>query len=164
MSIGPGDEPLVTLAPAAPVPPILFGGNSEGAIRRVARRDIGWFPSLLTADDLRARVATLRELRAQRGGPAPAVTVGGHAMIGSEAEVRPTREIFVRGLVDAYRLPMEQATAVPVHGSVSAVTERLASYAEAGAQRVVLALDGEDWMRQAELLATARSALAGSRR
>lgn len=158
---GNGDGPVVTLAPAASVPPILFGGNSDGAIRRVARRDIGWFPSLRTAADVRAGLSTLRELRAQRGGPAPSVAVGGHAMIGTAAEVRLTRETFVRGLVDTHRMPTEQAKAVPLYGSLHAVTERLASYAEVGAQRVVLALDGQDWMRQAELLATARSALAG---
>lgn len=47
----------------APHPPIIVGRNSEAAIRRAARHD-GWFPWLITADDL---PACLDRLRAQPG-------------------------------------------------------------------------------------------------
>jgi alkanesulfonate monooxygenase SsuD/methylene tetrahydromethanopterin reductase-like flavin-dependent oxidoreductase (luciferase family) len=155
-----GDGPSVTLAPAAQVPPILVGGNSDMAIRRAATRGLGWLPSLLTSAALHPGVTRLRELAAQHGWPQPGVTVGGHAMVGDRGAVRSTHDTFVRGLIDAHRIPPDEAARIPLYGSLGGVAERLAGYAEAGADGVALALDGEDWMRQCELVAEARASLS----
>ncbi|MFI7705742.1 hypothetical protein [Nonomuraea sp. NPDC049480] len=52
----------------------------------------------------------------------------------------------------------EEAEAVAVSGSTAQVAERLAAYAEAGAEAVGLGLDGGDWPRQAGLLTEAPDA------
>jgi probable F420-dependent oxidoreductase len=45
-----------------PHPPLWFGGNSKAALRRVARYGTGWMPWLVTADELPARLAELRDM------------------------------------------------------------------------------------------------------
>jgi probable F420-dependent oxidoreductase len=62
----------------APHPPILFGGESEAALRRAAALGDGWFGVAHDPDSARQRVATLRVLLAEVGreGAAFEVTVG----------------------------------------------------------------------------------------
>ncbi len=44
-----------------PHPPYWFGGNSHAALRRAARYGQGWFPWLITADELPALIAELKQ-------------------------------------------------------------------------------------------------------
>lgn len=67
----PGTETPCTLAPSAPLPPVLVGG-SQRAFRRVLDYGDGWFPSLTTPTDLAAAVTRLRQLAADRDVSAPA--------------------------------------------------------------------------------------------
>ncbi|SEH01257.1 Flavin-dependent oxidoreductase, luciferase family (includes alkanesulfonate monooxygenase SsuD and methylene tetrahydromethanopterin reductase) [Nonomuraea solani] len=150
-----GDAEL-TLGPAAAVPPILVGGNSEAAMRRAILYGDGWAPSLISPGDLAVKVARLRELAAELGRPVPSVSVGGHAVL---VDDRAAVESFVGSLVNAFGMSQEEAADIPVTGGPARVTERLAAYAEAGADAVGLGLDGEQWLRQAEILADARAAL-----
>ena len=84
-AVGPGYEAHGHVAlptPASrPHPPIWIGGNTSRALRRVAEHGDGWIPMpaprkfakfvrsapLETLDDLRAKIETLRELRAAAG-------------------------------------------------------------------------------------------------
>ena len=84
-AVGPGYEAHGHVAlptPASrPHPPIWIGGNTGRALRRVAEHGDGWIPMpaprkfakfvrsapLETLDDLRAKIETLRELRAAAG-------------------------------------------------------------------------------------------------
>jgi alkanesulfonate monooxygenase SsuD/methylene tetrahydromethanopterin reductase-like flavin-dependent oxidoreductase (luciferase family) len=148
-----GDDEI-TLGPAAPVPPILIGGNSEAAMRRAVLYGDGWAPSLIGPADLAGKVVRLREIADELQRPVPSISVGGHAiLVDNPAAV----ESFVRVLVEAHGMPPEKAAGVPVTGSPARVAERLQAYSEAGADRVGLGLDGGDWMRQAEALAEAGS-------
>jgi alkanesulfonate monooxygenase SsuD/methylene tetrahydromethanopterin reductase-like flavin-dependent oxidoreductase (luciferase family) len=52
-------------------------------------------------------------------------------------------------------IPADIARELPLHGSPAAVAERLCSYAEAGAQHIVLGLISDDWRQQCDLLAEA---------
>lgn len=56
--------------PAATMPPVLVGGNSDVALRRTIARGDGWLPSLISPAALTGRAATLRELAAA-GRPVP---------------------------------------------------------------------------------------------
>jgi alkanesulfonate monooxygenase SsuD/methylene tetrahydromethanopterin reductase-like flavin-dependent oxidoreductase (luciferase family) len=151
-----GDEEI-TLAPAAPVPPILIGGNSEAAMRRAVLYGDGWVPSLISPAALAKKVVRLREIAREFDRPVPSISVGGHAiLVDNPAAI----ESITRVLVEVHRMSPEEAAAVPVTGSPAQVAERHHAYSEAGADMVGLGLDGGDWMRQAETLAEARAQLS----
>ncbi|MGP3914390.1 LLM class flavin-dependent oxidoreductase [Nonomuraea sp. 10N515B] len=148
----------VVLAPAAPVPPILVGGNSEAAMRRAVLYGDGWAPSLISPQNLAGKAARLREIAEELERPVPSISVGGHAFLANDSAAAV--ESFVRSLVDVHRMSPDEAANVPVTGAPAQVAERLAAYADAGADAVGLGLDGGDWPRQAELLAEARALAA----
>jgi alkanesulfonate monooxygenase SsuD/methylene tetrahydromethanopterin reductase-like flavin-dependent oxidoreductase (luciferase family) len=136
----------VTLAPAAKMPPILVGGtDAPRTLRRAVTYGDEWFPSLVPHHILTNGVAKLREMAGERP---PAVTVGCHYI----AE-KAVFDDFVRDLTGTFGIPPEAAADVPIFGGPKEIAERLAAYAEAGAHRVTLALDGDDWLRQAEAVA-----------
>ena len=59
-----------------PHPPLWIGGNSEGALRRVARHGDGWHATGTSPDAFRQGVETLRRLWADEGRPgAPALSL-----------------------------------------------------------------------------------------
>ncbi|MGI5122021.1 LLM class flavin-dependent oxidoreductase [Marinactinospora thermotolerans] len=146
----------ITLAPGAPVPPILIGGNSEAAMRRAVLYGDGWAPSLISPEDLAAKAVRLREIADELGRPVPRVSVGGHAFLTDDPAAVAS---FVRSLVDVHGMAPDAAANIPVTGSPARVAERLAAYAEAGAESIGLGLDGGDWRRQAERLSEARRAM-----
>lgn len=148
-----GDVELA-LGPPAPVPPILVGGNSEAAMRRAVLFGDGWMPSLITAGTLARQAVRLREIAEELGRPVPSITVGGHAVL---VDDRAAVESFVSDLVNVHGMSRQDAEGIPITGTAAQVGERLAAYAEAGAEGVGLSLDGEDWTRQAHVLADARS-------
>ncbi|GAB3402037.1 LLM class flavin-dependent oxidoreductase [Flindersiella endophytica] len=150
-----GGTDALTLAPPAKSPPVLVGGNSDVAIRRTVRFGDSWFPSLITPRTLAGRIEDLRDAAAAAGRAVPATTVGGHVRIGAEDPV--ARAGFVHAMIEGYGLPAEEAEQVPIDGDPARVAERIAEYAEIGVERMVLSLDGDDWMRQAELLADAQA-------
>ncbi|WP_311544617.1 LLM class flavin-dependent oxidoreductase [Streptomonospora wellingtoniae] len=150
------DGDVVTLTPAAAVPPILVGGNSEAAMRRAVLHGDGWAPSLIAPAELAARAERLREIAAELGRPAPGISVSGHGVLnGSAAAV----QAFVDNLVGVHGFSEEEAARLPVTGGPDRVAERLAAYADAGARSVTLSLDGGSWPAQAETLAEAASRL-----
>jgi probable F420-dependent oxidoreductase len=50
-----------------PHPPIIFGGESPAALRRVADLGDGWQPGLVSLEKLQEKVARLKELMKQKG-------------------------------------------------------------------------------------------------
>jgi alkanesulfonate monooxygenase SsuD/methylene tetrahydromethanopterin reductase-like flavin-dependent oxidoreductase (luciferase family) len=153
-------QPVLTMAPAVPMPPLLVGGNTRVARRRAVTFDAAWFPSLSSPQTVANGAAELRALAADRGLSPPDITFATHAVLGDDEAARGARRDFVRNLVDNHRLTPAEAERVPVGGPPAAIAERFAEYAAAGAQRIVLAIDGDDWLRKCELVARARDLVA----
>lgn len=150
------DHP-VTLAPPAPVPPILVAGHSATAQRRAVSHGNGWFPPLMAPDTLAARVERLRQIASDRDQPRPLVHFGTHAALGSDAPEQATALRVT--LTDAMGMDADEASAAPITGSAEQVAERLAAYAAAGADSMTLSLDGADWRGQLDVVAEARQLL-----
>jgi alkanesulfonate monooxygenase SsuD/methylene tetrahydromethanopterin reductase-like flavin-dependent oxidoreductase (luciferase family) len=156
------DRPMITLAPAARMPPVLVGGfrDSDVGLRRAATYGDGWFPSLLTPQNVAAGAAKLREFAAERGRATPSVTLGTHVVLGDDAATRSARDALVRDMIDTHGIPPDEAAGIPVTGTPHQAAERFADYAAAGADRLVIAPTSMDWMEQSELVAEAYDLLA----
>jgi alkanesulfonate monooxygenase SsuD/methylene tetrahydromethanopterin reductase-like flavin-dependent oxidoreductase (luciferase family) len=139
------------------VPPIIVGGMSEAALARTAAHGDGWFTLPLPPADIAPAIDRLGELADGRGRPAPAVTGSVMAAIAGDPAL-PDRAGLERRLTDpdgVYGMPDEAIDGMVLTGGPGAVAERIAAFADLGAERVVLSLAAGDWMRQAELAAEA---------
>jgi alkanesulfonate monooxygenase SsuD/methylene tetrahydromethanopterin reductase-like flavin-dependent oxidoreductase (luciferase family) len=142
----------VQLSPGATVPPIIVGGMSDAALRRVAEFGDGWFALCGTAD-LPGQVARLRGV----AGRQPEIT--GNVMVAIEGDrALPDRASLIRAVADpdgVFGVPADAAESALVRGDPGVVGEHLGRWGAGGAQRVVVTFVGGDWFRQAELLAEA---------
>ena len=113
-------------------PPILVGGSSDAALRRVARLGDGWIPNLLRPAQYRDRVATQRRLCDETGRP-PSV----HALNVFTCVARSDGEALAAfeptmGSVFA----SSDLLALNLVGSAATVVARLREYEDAGVDLV----------------------------
>lgn len=140
----------VSLAPGTQVPPLMVGsGTSEAALRRVAQFADGWVPSALTPTQVRMARTRLRELAEEYGRPMPFVHLGVHAILGTDGEARQAMEAQ---LSEFFELSLDEVRQVTVFGSPAEAAERVAAFAEAGADEIGFGLDGQDFLHQIELV------------
>lgn len=139
--------PEVRLNPPAPMPPVLIGGNGDAALRRTVDFGDAWFPSAISPKNLAIGIGKLRAHAAERGRPAPTVTVGIPTVFGSD---QPTRNALVDRLANGYGLPRDEAEQIPLTGTLAEAAEQLAKYRTAGVERVVLMSATSDWRRHYE--------------
>ncbi|MHA6628860.1 LLM class flavin-dependent oxidoreductase [Pseudonocardia sichuanensis] len=153
-------RPVVSLAPATPVPPILIGGSaSEAVLRRTATYGDGWLPSALTPSEVSSAAARLRELATERGRPMPGVHLGLHAVLGDGVETRSARDAMLKQIGEAFAMPPEKVTEVTITGGPEQAAERIAAFAAAGVTELGFGLDGPDHLRQIDLIVEARDLL-----
>lgn len=158
VEIAEGTWPL-TIAPSAPMPPVLVGG-SERAFTRIVERGDGWCPSLVSPEEIAPAIRRLRDLASERGRPAPSVSMGGHLIIGEDGSARTAYDALVRSLVKDHGMTPEKAARAPmVARSPEELAELFAAYREAGVDRVSAAADNVDWLTQARFVAEARALL-----
>ncbi len=145
----------VTLAPAAPIPPILIGGSDhEAVLRRTARYGDAWLPFAMSPEHVGAGAARLRELAGEYG-RSPEVHIGLHAVLGDRPADRAATARMRESLGGFYGMSAEEMVGATLAGRPDQVAERLAEYAAAGVDEVGIGLNGDDDERQIELAAEA---------
>lgn len=152
------ERPEITLRPAVPVPPIWVGGRSERSMLRTVTLADGWLTTITTPDEIRGSVKRLHELADEHGRPQPRVGTMIYARLAAEPAEHLTETIAQR-LASTYSLDIEHSRQVVVGGSPEQTAEGLARHVDAGVQTFVVALEGDDWREQIELLGAARTAL-----
>lgn len=123
------DEIEVFPKPAQPGgPPILVGGNSEAAMRRVAALGDGWLPTAMSPAEYAAASARLEELAGSRTRPLRALNIF-TAVGGSDAEAR---ELAAATLGE--RFDPEHLSERNLVGTLSTLSDRIAEYEQAGVE------------------------------
>lgn len=130
---------MVELAPAVEPPPVWVGNASSVAIRRAARLGDGWFPSLISPEEVATGRARLAELASGYGRRTPLIAIGGTSALGT-GDGLPTREEIATGISGAYGRPLDEVLDIPLTGSPEQAAERLAAYREAGASHAVIGI------------------------
>jgi alkanesulfonate monooxygenase SsuD/methylene tetrahydromethanopterin reductase-like flavin-dependent oxidoreductase (luciferase family) len=102
---GLGDGLEVTIAPGATMPPVLVAGNGQKALRRAAAYGDGWMSIGLSPEDAAAGMATLRELAAELGRPAPRATVVGPSFDADPAQAAVRLAAYADAGVDRLIFP-----------------------------------------------------------
>lgn len=115
------DNAAVNPKPARTIP-IVFGGSSEPALRRVARRGDGWVPVGVTGDTLAAGWRHVADLTEAEGRDPAAL------------ELLPIAIVYL-GSTPASRDRM------PFQGNLSQVLDDLSAAAKAGADEMIIMLD-----------------------
>ncbi|TDC99285.1 LLM class flavin-dependent oxidoreductase [Nonomuraea deserti] len=147
----PGNPP-VELAPPAATPPIWVGNASGVAIRRAARLGDGWFPSLISPDQVAEGAKLLADLAAEHGRPAPVIAIGATGVLSGG----PSREEIASSISTAYDRPIGEVIDIPLSGRPEEAAERLAAYREAGARHAIVGVAGDDWRAEVDRLAEVR--------
>ncbi|WP_051767316.1 TIGR03619 family F420-dependent LLM class oxidoreductase [Streptomyces sp. NRRL S-37] len=114
-------------------PPVYVGGNTEAALRRVARLGDGWLAHELYPDEITAARATLDRLATEAGR--------------DPADVETTVR---RALVPPFEVMDFMSDRVSITGTAEQVVEEIDAYRRAGVQLMVLDLS----MRPAEIVET----------
>jgi len=140
-----------------PHPAILFGGESEKALRRVARLGSGWLPgSGTTPEKIRRGLECLGEIFVKEGLPAREVST----VVQLDLHLASTREIALQKGEQWYlqfqgqiiqNKPFEMIVDGGAFGPAEECVEKIAAYAEAGAEAMILRFFATDWLAQFEL-------------
>jgi alkanesulfonate monooxygenase SsuD/methylene tetrahydromethanopterin reductase-like flavin-dependent oxidoreductase (luciferase family) len=120
-----------------PYPPILFGGRSAPARRRVARFGDGWIPSQVAVDEIREGLPEILRLRDEMENPKPLRYVG----INMHAALAPTddeAEALAHPTVGHLFADRESFLERTIVGSVDTFRDRVLAYRDAGVDYVEL--------------------------
>jgi len=158
----PGDERYAQ-RPAPERVPIWVGGSGDPAVRRAARRGDGWIPMFLSPDALRSRYRQLDAEIVLAGRQPADVTRSVLLFVRTGPDGAVARRQGLAWMSSLYGLPEARLDRHLVAGEPAACVERLAAYAEAGAEHLCLFVADDDPVPHIDaLLAGLRAATARS--
>lgn len=131
------DDVTIEPRPAHGPLDVWIGGQSDIALKRVARYGDGWFPSFITPDDFRAGMQTLTAYGAARGRDIDPREAG-VVLLTFVSEDRERAASLLQLAAAARKLPVETMAARCAVGSVAQCVERLQAFADAGCTKFVL--------------------------
>ncbi|WP_326836229.1 LLM class flavin-dependent oxidoreductase [Amycolatopsis rhabdoformis] len=136
-------------------PPVWVGGRKGAAMRRAARHADGWLPYLVAPERLAGSLAQVRELAVGYGRQPEDIRGGVYLWSGVDTDGDRARREVVSAVSGIYQQDFESyADRYLLHGTPARVGERLAEYAEAGAESVIFAPACADHDRAIDLFAT----------
>jgi alkanesulfonate monooxygenase SsuD/methylene tetrahydromethanopterin reductase-like flavin-dependent oxidoreductase (luciferase family) len=145
---------LVLPVPSPPIP-IVVGGSSEAALKRVALLGDGWLPMFVSPRRFRDSVARIAEMAASANrrlplGPTLSVWCG------LDSDRGRARALLGQALEQLYALPYEKFRNLTFAGSPGDVAESLLPYVEAGCRDFSLLVAAETWEAGVDLVAEVR--------
>lgn len=146
------------IAPACQVlPPVLIGGRSDAALRRVARFGDAWLPMWMDPERIAEATAALAGQAAALGRPAPGVMLVAFVNVCRDrseglAQAKSLTEL-------QYGMPFERVARWTAVGDVQEVAEWLGRYRDAGVEGFSLAIADPDQLTQVDRLAEVRALL-----
>jgi alkanesulfonate monooxygenase SsuD/methylene tetrahydromethanopterin reductase-like flavin-dependent oxidoreductase (luciferase family) len=146
------------ISPACPVlPPLLIGGRSDAALRRVARFGDVWLPMWTGPERIAEAKAALAGQAAELGRPAPEVVLVAFVNV---CDDRSEGLAQAKALTERqYGVPFERVERWTAVGDVEEVAGWLARYRDAGADGFSLAIADPDQLTQVDRLAEVRALL-----
>jgi alkanesulfonate monooxygenase SsuD/methylene tetrahydromethanopterin reductase-like flavin-dependent oxidoreductase (luciferase family) len=129
----------VTIQPAPPTPvPIIVGGRSPAALRRVARHGDGWLAVWLSPQRFLDGCRQIEEYAAQAARTAPTWEHGLHVWCGFGPDRDAARARLAQEMESLYGLPFERFERYCPYGSPAEVAEAIRPYVSVGCPSINL--------------------------
>lgn len=134
---------------------VWIGGNSDLALKRVARYGDGWMPSFITADEFAEGMKKLAGYTAETGRKIDADEAG-VLILCHVSENAEAAHAVAEKLLSRAPIPPEAFRERSAIGSVSEVRERVQAYVDQGCDKFVLfpIAGGDDLIAQTEAIGT----------
>ena len=127
----------ITPRPARGALDVWIGGNTDAALRRVARYGDGWFPSFVTPDEFRTGLARLAAYGAEHGRTIDPREAG-VVILTHVTDDRSRAQAMAQALAARFPNAPEAFLGRVAIGSVSECVERVRAFVEAGCTKFVL--------------------------
>lgn len=136
-------------------PPIWLGGRKNGALRRAARYADVWMPYMVEPQHVSDGLAKIRAAAAGQGRGAEAVSAALFAWTAVDADASWARSTGIGAVSAAYRQDFSAlADRYLLIGAPDAVAERLAQFAAAGVDTVLIQIAAESAAHRSRILET----------